>query len=85
MPVEVTQDGRVIYSGQDGVGLYRLITLRAALKLQVETGIKMSRVSAVACAKRLGYEGRTAKALLQDIEKKHPELAEAERATGRSI
>lgn len=74
MPVEVLPSGSVCYSGPDGVGLFRLITLHSALKLQARTGMKMSRVSAVACAKRLGYKGRTAKALLEDIEKKHPEL-----------
>jgi hypothetical protein len=28
----------------------------------------------MACAQRLGYVGRTAKTLLADMEKKHPEL-----------
>lgn len=74
MPVEVLNSGTTVFSGEDGVGLYRLITLYHALKLQARTGIKMSRVSAVACAKRLGYKGRTAKTLLEDMLKKHPEL-----------
>jgi hypothetical protein len=29
----------------------------------------------VACAKRLGFKGRTAKTLLADLLSKHPELA----------
>lgn len=74
MPVEVYDNGTMIFTGQDGVGLYRMVTLYHALKLQAETGMKMSRISAVACAKRLGYVGRTAKSLLKDMEKKHPEL-----------
>jgi hypothetical protein len=45
-----------------------------ALRLQARTGMKMTRVSAVACAKRLGFKGRTAATLLADIESKHPEL-----------
>jgi hypothetical protein len=74
MPVEIHANGSMSFTGEDGVGLYRLITLYHSLKLQAETGMKMSRVSAVACAKRLGYVGRTAKTLLADMERKHPEL-----------
>lgn len=74
MPVEVHPSGAVSFIGEDGVGLFRLLTLRSALKLQATTGMKASRISAVACAKRLGYQGRTAKALLADLERKHPEL-----------
>ena len=74
MPVEVHASGAVSYTGEDGVALFRLITLHSALRLQANTGMKASRISAVACAKRLGYTGRTAKALLADIERKHPEL-----------
>lgn len=74
MPVEVHANGSMSFTGEDGVGLYRLITLYHALKLQARTGMKMSRISAVACAQRLGYVGRTAKTLLADMEKKHPEL-----------
>jgi len=52
----------------------RLVMLVHALRLQARTGMKMTRVSAVACAKRLGFKGRTAATLLADIESKHPEL-----------
>lgn len=76
MPVEVHENGSMSFSGEDGIGLFRLVTLYHALKLQAETGMKTSRISAVACAKRLGYKGRTAKTLLADILKKHPELAQ---------
>jgi hypothetical protein len=74
MPVEVHASGAVSYTGEDGVALFRLITLHSALKLQANTGMKASRISATACAQRLGYKGRTAKTLLADMEKKHPEL-----------
>jgi hypothetical protein len=79
MPVQLHESGAMSFTGEDGVGLYRLVTLYHSLKVhaaleQVRTGMKVSRVSAVACAKRLGYKGRTAKALLEDIERKHPEL-----------
>jgi hypothetical protein len=73
MPVEVSNVGTVSYTGED-IALFRLITLRSALSLQARTGMKMSRVSAVACAKRLGFKGRTAAQLLADLEQKHPEL-----------
>lgn len=56
------------------VDMVRLVTLYHALRFQARTGMKVSRISAVACAKRLGYKGRTAKALLEDIILKHPEL-----------
>lgn len=79
MPVEVHANGSMSFTGEDGVGLYRLITLYHALKLQARTGMKMSRISAVACARRLGYVGRTAKTLLADMEKKHPELKREEK------
>lgn len=74
MPVEVHSSG-ITFSGPDGVGLYRLILLKQALHLQATTGMKANRISAVACAKRLGFKGRTAKTLLADLLSKHPELA----------
>jgi hypothetical protein len=77
MPVEVHENGSMSITGEDGIALYRLVLLYHALKLQANTGLKASRVSAVACAKRLGYVGRTAKTLLADMERKHPELKTA--------
>lgn len=74
MPVELHPSGRMSFTGEDGVSLFRLVTLHSALRLQANTGMKASRISAVTCAKRLGYKGRTAKALLDDMESKHPEL-----------
>lgn len=74
MPIEVSENGSITVTGQDGMEIYRRVTLYHALRLQARTGMKMSRISAVACAKRLGYKGRTAAALLADMEKNHPEL-----------
>lgn len=74
MPVELHPNGSMTFTGEDGVGFYRMVTLYHSLKLQAKTGMKTSRISAVACAKRLGYVGRTAKTLMEDMEKKHPEL-----------
>ena len=75
MPVEVHESGMTTFSGEDGVALFRLITLYNALKLQANTGMKSSRISATKCAQSLGFQGRTAKSLLKDMLKKHPELA----------
>jgi hypothetical protein len=74
MPIEVSENGTITASGPDGMEIYRRVTLYHALKLQARTGMKMCRISAVACAKRLGYKGRTAATLLADMEQKHPEL-----------
>lgn len=74
MPIEVHDNGSMTITGQDGMEIYRRVTLYHALKLQANTGMKMTRISSVACARRLGYSGRTAKSLLADMEKKHPEL-----------
>jgi hypothetical protein len=74
MPIEVHENGSMSFSGPDGIEIFRRVTLYHSLKLQAETGMKSCRISAVACAKRLGYQGRTAKALLADMVKKHPEL-----------
>lgn len=75
MPVEIHENGSMSFSGEDGIGLFRLVTLYHALKLQANTGMKASRISATQCAQRLGFQGRTAKSLLKDMLKKHPELA----------
>lgn len=74
MPIEVHEHGGMTFSGPDGMEIFRRVTLYHSLKLQAETGMKTCRISAVACAKRLGYKGRTAKKLLEDMELKHPEL-----------
>lgn len=74
MPVEVSPHGTVTITGQDGMAMVRLVTLYHALKLQSETGMRMCRISATKTAQSMGFQGRTAKALLKDMIKKHPEL-----------
>lgn len=59
----------------DAIAQFRLITLYRALKLQSETGLKISRISATKAAQSMGFQGKTAKALLKDLLKKHPELS----------
>jgi hypothetical protein len=76
MPVEIHENGSMSISGPDGIALYRLVTLYHALKMQDETGRKMTRISATKCAQSLGFKGRTAKTLLKEVIKKHPELVE---------
>lgn len=75
MPIEVHENGSMSITGQDGIALFRLVTCYHALKLQATTGMKMTRISAVRCAQEMGFQGRTAKTLLKDMLKKHPELA----------
>lgn len=53
---------------------FRIMTLYRALSMQAR-GLRLTRVSATVAARRSGYVGRTAKALLADMERKHPELA----------
>jgi hypothetical protein len=74
MPIEVHENGSMSFSGPDGMEIFRRVHLYHALKLQATTGMKACRISAVACAQRLGYKGRTAKTLLADMERVHPEL-----------
>jgi hypothetical protein len=78
MPAELHADGSMSFTGEDGIALFRRIHLYYALKLQAETGMKACRISAVACAKRLGYKGRTAKQLMADMERVHPEIKKNE-------
>lgn len=72
MAIEVT-NGATTITGEH-LEAYRLVTLHAALRLQAKTGMKACRISATACAQWLGFKGRTAKTLLADMERQHPEL-----------
>jgi hypothetical protein len=58
----------------EAINDFRIKTIYVALKLQARTGMKISRVSAVKAAKQLGYQGRTAAQLVEDMKKKHPDL-----------
>lgn len=67
-------DQCVVLTG-DNIERFRIKVIYTALKWQVRTGKQISRISAVAAARRAGFVGRTAKALLEDMEKKHPDFA----------
>jgi hypothetical protein len=57
------------------IQLYKLVLLYRGLKLQAETGMKLSgKFSTTKVAQQMGFKGRTAKALLADMEKKYPML-----------
>jgi hypothetical protein len=73
MAVEVSEYGCVTLTGEH-IALYRLKLLHSGLKMQVD-GIRLSgKFSSVKVAKQMGFTGRTAKALLADMEKKYPML-----------
>lgn len=67
-------DKCVVLTGEN-IERFRIKAIHTALKFQVRTGMKISRISAVAAARRAGFVGRTAKALLEDMEKKYPDFA----------
>lgn len=52
--IETTPDGSIIVTGKDDTRLYQLITLAHALALEINTGMKVSRTSALQGAKNLG-------------------------------
>lgn len=74
MPIE-NNNGCISITGEDGMFTLRLVMVYRALKLQAETGMKASRISATKCAQEMGFNGRAAKTLLKDILSKYPELA----------
>jgi hypothetical protein len=63
-------------TGQENIEAFTLRVIYIGLKFEARSGMKVSRISAVKAAKAKGYKGRTAKSLLADMEKKHPELAD---------
>jgi hypothetical protein len=67
MAIETTASGTMI-TGAD-VNTYRLLTIRRGLKMQAETGMKLSRVSCLAAAKADGLtKARTARAAYADVD-----------------
>ena len=56
---------------------YQLVVLVKALQIHVLTGgqMRLTRANYIGLARKLGYKGRTAKALLADILSKNPELS----------
>lgn len=49
------------------IELYQLLALKGALNLQVQ-GIRVGRVSATRAGQALGFTGRTAKAMIPQVE-----------------
>lgn len=66
--IETHPSGGMTLTG-DGIELYRLLSLRMALSLQVNCGMSMSRgVTGLKAAKWLGIKARTAKQALAIVE-----------------
>jgi hypothetical protein len=74
MAIERTEYGATVLTGEH-INLFRLRMVYQGLKLQAETGMKLSgKFSTTKVARSMGFKGRTAKALLADMEKKYPML-----------
>jgi hypothetical protein len=72
MPVHVHKEGGFTVTGEKGIKLYTLMSLRSALKLHM-VGLK-SRMSPIQAAQRMGFKGKTAKALLPEVQAAIDEL-----------
>lgn len=70
MPIETTETGAIVVTGDDGMLVYRLAALRSALKLAM-VGIKVHRsVNAVKLAKEAtGLKTNDKQKLLEAVEK----------------
>jgi hypothetical protein len=68
--ISQTSTGAIVAEGPEGVALYRLLTIRRGLKLEIETGMKLSRgISTLAILQREGITAkRTKKGALADLE-----------------
>jgi hypothetical protein len=59
------------------IALYRLTMVHSGLKMQARHGMRLSgKFSTVKVAQQMGFKGRTAKALLADMERKYPMLVQ---------
>ena len=72
MPVETTPEGTTVITG-NSIEEYRLRVIYRGLQLQAKTGMRVSHTSLVAVARRMGYNGRTAKQLVADMQRRHPD------------
>lgn len=54
MTIEELPSGGFIVTGKEDINTFALITLASALALEISTGMKMSRISALQGAKNLG-------------------------------
>jgi hypothetical protein len=62
-------DGMIMAAGPDAVHLVRLVAIRSALAFEIETGMKMTRVSALAAANAaLGTKYRRKQQALDHLE-----------------
>ena len=50
--IKATETGMIVADGPDAVNLYRLVAIKHALGFELRTGMKMSRVSALAAARQ---------------------------------
>lgn len=74
MPIETSKSGTTVYTGEKGIKLFQLRALLSALKLQAK-GIRMTRhLSATTAGRRLGFKGRTAEAMIPEVEEAIREL-----------
>jgi len=66
MAITTTPEGTLVVDGQESVALYRLMTLRSAMRLEA-LGLKMTRgPSALSIVKReLGFRGSRERVLAQ--------------------
>jgi hypothetical protein len=76
MAIERSEYGSVTITGEH-IALYRLKMVHSGLKLQARSGMRLSgKFSTVKVAQQMGFKGRTAKALLADMERKYPMLVQ---------
>ncbi len=75
MPITVHENGGMSITGEDGMFALRLNMVYRGLKLQRDTGMRLTgKVSTLKAARGMGFVGRTCKTLIKDIESKYPQL-----------
>jgi hypothetical protein len=75
MPITVHENGGMSITGEDGMFAFRLNMVYRGLKLQRDTGMRLTgKVSTLKAARDMGFVGRTCKTLIKDIESKYPQL-----------
>ena len=58
----------LVFDTPEKISMFRLIQLKHALRLEINTGMKVGRGSLVKTVQSLGFKGRTKKAALAFIE-----------------
>lgn len=67
MTVERNDDGTTTITGED-IGVYRVLTIRRGIILKIDTGMNLTRVSAIKAAQHDGITtARTGRAVLRDV------------------